>query len=144
MTVSTIPGTQISQAETKTASKQSLTALADFDGFLKLFVTQLKYQDPLSPASQEDFLAQTAQFSSVEQLFALNQKMGDFSQASRMSAASLIGRRVEGTARDAEGVEAPVTGLVAQVEYGKSGELLLGLQDGSSLAFTSVTAIAEA
>ena len=144
MTVSTIPGTQISQAETQSTTKKSLTALADFDGFLKLFVTQLKYQDPLSPASQEDFLAQTAQFSSVEQLFALNQKMGEFSQASRMSAASLIGRKVEGTARDDKGTESPVTGLVAQIEYGKNGELLLGLQDGSSVAFANVTAVAEA
>ena len=36
----------------------------DKDMFLKLMVTQLKYQDPLNPADPDEFLAQTAQFTS--------------------------------------------------------------------------------
>ncbi len=42
------------------------------DQFLQLLVTQLKHQDPLSPIANEDFLAQLAQFSSVEQLRDIN------------------------------------------------------------------------
>jgi flagellar basal-body rod modification protein FlgD len=40
----------------------------DKDSFLKLFMTQLQYQNPLSPMDNKDFIAQMAQFSSVEQL----------------------------------------------------------------------------
>ena len=42
------------------------------EDFLRLLVTQLKHQDPLSPISNEDFLAQLAQFSSLEQLQNIN------------------------------------------------------------------------
>jgi flagellar basal-body rod modification protein FlgD len=42
------------------------------DEFLKLFVTKLQYQDPLSPMEDGDFIAQLAQFSSLEQLQNMN------------------------------------------------------------------------
>ncbi len=40
----------------------------DKNGFLKLMMTQLQHQDPLSPMDNKDFIAQMAQFSSVEQM----------------------------------------------------------------------------
>ena len=43
--------------------------------FMKLLVNQLRYQDPLSPAKNGEFVAQLAQFSSLEQMEALNQNI---------------------------------------------------------------------
>jgi flagellar basal-body rod modification protein FlgD len=43
--------------------------------FLQLLVAQLRNQDPLNPMQPQDMAAQLAQFSSVEQLLALNERM---------------------------------------------------------------------
>jgi len=45
------------------------------DEFLKLLVTQMQYQDPLSPMDNTEFTAQLAQFSSLEQLFSVNDNL---------------------------------------------------------------------
>ncbi|GBF11605.1 MULTISPECIES: flagellar hook capping FlgD N-terminal domain-containing protein [Tepidibacillus] len=42
------------------------------DDFLKIFVTQLKNQDPLQPLQDREFIAQMAQFSTLEQIANLN------------------------------------------------------------------------
>ena len=47
----------------------------DKNAFMKLLVSQLQHQDPMSPVANEDFVAQLATFSSLEQLEGLNQNM---------------------------------------------------------------------
>jgi flagellar basal-body rod modification protein FlgD len=49
--------------------------------FLNLLVTQLKHQDPLNPADNQAFLAQLAQFSSLEQLMSINQTLTNISDS---------------------------------------------------------------
>jgi flagellar basal-body rod modification protein FlgD len=66
--------------------------------FLRLFVAQLQHQDPLSPMEPNELTAQLAQFSSLEQLTGINDrldKMADASQKSTdTSVLGLIGRAV--------------------------------------------------
>ena len=59
-------------ANVKTTAKASSTGE---DTFLKLLVEQLKNQDPLSPMDGAQFVAQLAQFNSVEQLISINNKL---------------------------------------------------------------------
>ena len=49
--------------------------------FLKLLVAQLQNQDPLSPLKNEEFVAQLATFSSLEQLIAINNGIGALIEA---------------------------------------------------------------
>lgn len=66
--------------------------------FLELMIAQLNHQDPLSPAENEDFIAQLAQFSTLEGVENLNKSMETMANSMRsevtMQAASLVGRSV--------------------------------------------------
>jgi flagellar basal-body rod modification protein FlgD len=45
------------------------------DAFMQLLVTQLQHQDPSQPQDDAQFITQLAQFSSLEQLQSMNQKL---------------------------------------------------------------------
>jgi flagellar basal-body rod modification protein FlgD len=51
------------------------------DAFLKLLTTQLANQDPLKPQDNGEFIAQLAQFSSLEKLTSIETSMKDLSAA---------------------------------------------------------------
>lgn len=75
----------------------------DKEAFLRLLVTQLSNQDPLNPMKGQEFAAQLAQFSSVEQLTNINKTLERQQQASGLLsqsvnggvAADLLGKHVE-------------------------------------------------
>jgi len=50
--------------------------------FLKLLVAQLRHQDPLSPLRNEEFVAQLATFSSLEQLISINEAVQQLANVS--------------------------------------------------------------
>ncbi|MCS7082327.1 MAG: flagellar hook capping protein [Bacteroidetes bacterium] len=73
------------------------------DQFLRLLVTQLRNQDPFNPLQGQEFAAQLAQFSSVEQLIQINQGLAQHFQSSglwsqslyHLLAAGLIGKEAK-------------------------------------------------
>lgn len=96
-------------------SKQKGSNL-DKDSFMLLLVTQFKYQDPLNPMDDKEFIAQMAQFSSLEQLMNLNTSMEGLTTATNnqqmVNSTSYIGKLVsvsgnnigKSTAVNADGV----------------------------------------
>ena len=69
------------------------------DVFLRLMVTQMENQNPLDPQENSEFVAQLAQFSSVEGLDRLNNTMddfvGNFQSSQALQASSMVGRKVK-------------------------------------------------
>ncbi len=85
--------------------EQSLQEALGADAFLRLLITQIQMQDPLEPLSARDFIAQLAQFSSVEQLQAANLRLAILQRAEAASQAlGLIGRSIETTDGTVSGV----------------------------------------
>jgi len=91
------------------------------DDFLKILITQLSYQDPTSPMEDKEFIAQMAQFSTLEQMTSMSK---DFSKLTSMlmgnEAASALGKSVEIIER-----ERSVYGVVQAVTRGETPEVLV-------------------
>ena len=81
------------QPETEKSQSQS-----DKDMFMRLLLAQIENQDPLKPTDQTDFVAQLAQFSSLEGIQNLNSTVQDIGSMYRSSqalqATALVGREV--------------------------------------------------
>ena len=85
-------------AATKAAAAQNRSSLGK-DDFLKLLVTQMKSQDPLNPMDDKEYVAQLAQFSSLEQLTNINTGVTSMNtalgQQTQLSAVGFIGKEVK-------------------------------------------------
>ncbi len=118
----------------KDTSQTSSDEFLGKDAFLNLLVTQMKYQDPLEPTTNEDFLAQMAQFSSLEQMQNLNTSF-QLSQAN-----NLIDKYVQGTVtNEVSGNKTEVIGIVDAVNL-KNGVPYL-LVNEQEMALSSVTTV---
>ena len=62
--------------------------------FLNLLVTQLKNQDPMEPMKNDQFAVNLAQFSQLEQLIGINEKIGTTSSADLSSMSAYLGHDV--------------------------------------------------
>lgn len=67
------------------AGKKSLGA----DDFMKILMTQLTAQDPMNPMKDTEFIAQMANFSSLEQMRSLSQSFTAYSNSQQMATAPL-------------------------------------------------------
>jgi flagellar basal-body rod modification protein FlgD len=71
----TAPAGAFPPADTGTTAQDTGSQIMGRDDFLRLLVTQLNNQDPLNPMNGQEFAAQLAQFSSVEQLLNINESL---------------------------------------------------------------------
>lgn len=120
MSITTSVSDLINQIQTNYGTKEQSTGPGndlDKDAFLSLLVTQMQYQDPLEPTTNEEYLAQMAQFSALEQMQNLN------SSYSMQQAYSLVGKTVMGLyTNEASSESEYVTGIVdyASLKSGKT------------------------
>jgi flagellar basal-body rod modification protein FlgD len=110
-----------SATDTSLTSAISGTGSLDKNAFLKLLITQLQYQDPLQPTDDKEFIAQLAQFSSLEQTTQVNSQVTSLGlMLSSSQALTLVGRNVQYL--DAAGQTA--TGQVTGVSFSNGSALL--------------------
>jgi flagellar basal-body rod modification protein FlgD len=87
----------LGQSDFSTGTTTSQNA-EDKTMFLKLLVAQLTHQDPLNPVEDKEFIAQLAQFTSVEKLQniddGIQNMVSAYDRDQLTSAAALMGRRV--------------------------------------------------
>jgi flagellar basal-body rod modification protein FlgD len=106
------------------------------DDFLRLLITELRYQDALKPVDDKEMIAQLAQFSTLEQMQNLGSKIEELAKAQNATqAASLIGRTVTAINSDGE----KVTGKVAGAEF--HGDYVYLTVDDQKILFTNILRI---
>lgn len=147
--------TLASGTSTAATSKANSTAqIMGKDDFLRLFVTQLKNQNPLSPMDSTGFTSQLAQFSSLEQLTNINTGISNLTlyQNSMQNALAtgLIGKtvKVSGsqtslTTGGAADINYSLTGNAAQVKMSISDangkcvrQVILGPQNAGNATYS--------
>ena len=104
------------------------------DDFLKLLIEQLSHQDPLSPMENTEFIAQMAQFSSLEQITNMSSGFNRLaSMLGNSEAVNLVGKTVDiGTE------EGRITGMVESVSRGENPQVVV---NGVPYAITQIERI---
>ena len=116
MTITPISTAQEKSAATATVMPQKKTL--DSNDFMKLLAVQFQSQDPMKPMEDSAFIAQMAQFTSLEQTNTLTAEMVRLRTDQQLSTAnSYLGRQV--TVNDGGGRTA--TGTVSAVEITEAG-----------------------
>lgn len=124
-----------SESSLKKAKKSSENGM-DKEAFLQLLVAQMKYQDPLEPTSNTEFVSQYAQFSQVEQL----QNMSSNMELQRAS--SLVGQQVRIKTTNTSGDTNYVEGKVDYVAY-ENGKAYVSIE-GNKYSIDDLDVVADA
>ncbi len=118
-------------AATSANSKNGSTL--DKDAFLQLLVAQMKYQDPLEPTSNTEYVAQYATFSQVESLQNMSTSMEN------QNALTLVGKYVTMDVQTASGSTTTVSGRVDYVE--KTGDDTYLYIDGTPYNYANLNTV---
>jgi len=129
--VTSTTGTQLTPTGTTGTTFTNPSDNLGENDFLKLMMDQLKNQDPLNPSDPTQYMAELANFSSLEQQTQIAQSTASAAtQQASTSALGLLGHTV--SYKDAGGVTQ--TGTVSKVDFTSSGPALtIGTTSGISL-----------
>lgn len=98
--MSVVSGTTSTSSSTDSTSTTHSTTLDQSD-FITIMLAQLKYQDPNDPMDDKEMAAQLTQYSSLEMLTNINEKLGSLvdanSDTSVLAASSYIGKSIKST-----------------------------------------------
>ena len=114
------------------------------DAFMKLLVAQMQHQDPMSPIDNQEYIAQLAQFSSLEEMQGVNENLvalamlqeGNALLAQLTNSSSLIGKVVAYT--DPQSGE-PAQGVVSSVKLADGSVSLM--IDGQPISLSEVSEV---
>jgi flagellar basal-body rod modification protein FlgD len=105
----------VNNIDEKTNQPANLTRIPkkvlDKEAFMKLFVTQLQYQDPMKPMENHEMALQLAAFNQVDQLMSLNDKLSQMVDLYKANEYTLFANLV--------GKEVKIEGNTIRVENGK-------------------------
>ncbi|MCR8630809.1 MULTISPECIES: flagellar hook capping FlgD N-terminal domain-containing protein [Paenibacillus] len=111
------------------------------DEFLKILMTQLKNQDPMEPLQDKEFIAQMAQFTSVEQLTNMNTEMKNLRQTLGF-ASGLIGKEISWTNVTSDSNNPIIKkGIVSSIVVKADGQY--AVIDGEQIGLNRITEIAN-
>lgn len=116
----------------------------DKDMFMKLLLAQIANQDPMSPMEDREFIAQMAQFSSLEQMQTISKQLDSVLVDRHMSSisefSSMIGKTVDyKTETDTETIKG--VGRVISISRANETGYVADLEDGTSVSVYNITSI---
>ncbi|WP_228617387.1 flagellar hook capping FlgD N-terminal domain-containing protein [Exiguobacterium sp.] len=119
----------------------------DKNMFLKLLLAQLANQDPMSPMEDREFIAQMAQFSSLEQMQTISKQLDSVLVDRHMSSISefsnMIGKTID---YKTETATETIRGSARVISISRTDEAgyMADLEDGTSVSVYDITSIKQA
>jgi flagellar basal-body rod modification protein FlgD len=112
------------------------------DAFMKLLITQLRYQDPTRPMEDREFIAQMAQFSTLEQMTNMNKEISGMVKSTRSAETfSYLGKQIDAM-NPASGRR--VSGVVSSIQYDGDEPMLMVGNEAVRLGDVHSVSAAEA
>lgn len=116
----------------------------DKDMFMKLLLAQIANQDPMSPMEDREFIAQMAQFSSLEQMQTISKQLDSVLVDRHMSSISefsnMIGKSIDFTVETDTEITSG-TGRVLSISRTDESGYVADLEDGTSVSVYNITSI---
>ena len=118
-TYSSMSGDQLADAS-RVVSKE-----LDKDAFLRLLLAELANQDPLNPMDDREFIAQMAQFSTLEQMTNMTKALEGMSSLQQYSTVSYVGKVIAFQHEDADGQKKSAIAQVLAVWFDPKNGVML-------------------